>query len=176
MIAKHVFTISLLCCCAGAAIVSCTQKPAPKNNTEVTPEKVSQYVDFEMSTPDGAPIKVSDFVGKNKYTLIDFWASWCGPCHTEMPTIVKAYDEYHSKGFEVVGVSLDHSKSDWVKGISDLNLPWPQMSDLKGWENAGARLYGVHAIPANVLVDQEGRIVAKNLRGEALLLKLAELL
>ena len=136
----------------------------------------TQYTDFEMPAPDGKTIKVSDFVAKNKYTLVDFWASWCGPCRAEMPTVVKAYTDYHAKGLEVVGVSLDNDKDAWLKAISELKMPWPQMSDLKGWECEGAALYNVRSIPANVLIDQQGRIIAKDLRGVDLLNKMAELL
>ena len=173
MKAKYFFTTCLLCCVT-ALFVACSQK-APKN-AATTEDNAPRYVDFEMDTPVGAPIKVSDFVSKNKYTLIDFWASWCGPCHAEMPTVVKAYEDFHAKGLEIIGVSLDSNKTDWVKAISDLKMTWPQMSDLKGWESAGAQLYNVHGIPTNVLVDQQGRIVAQDLRGEHLLQKLAELL
>ena len=177
MKAKHFITISLLCC-VGLPLVSCSQKPAAKNvvSTADAQNDGVQYIDFEMETPDGGTIKVSDFVSKNKYTLIDFWASWCGPCHAEMPTIVKAYDDFHAKGLEIVGVSLDSDKKDWVKAIGNLQMNWPQMSDLKGWESVGAQLYGVHSIPASVLVNQQGKIVAQDLRGENLLLKLAELM
>ena len=136
----------------------------------------AQYTDIEMPAPDGNTIKVSDYVAKNKYTLIDFWASWCGPCRAEMPTVVKAYTDYHAKGFEVVGVSLDNDKDAWVKAISQLKMPWPQMSDLKGWDCKGAQDYSIRSIPANVLVDQQGKIIAKDLRGEDLLNKMAELL
>jgi len=134
-----------------------------------------QYMDIALAAPDGKTIKVSDYVSKNKYTLIDFWASWCGPCRAEMPTVVKAYADFHQKGFEVVGVSLDNDKDAWVKAIADLKMPWPQMSDLKGWDCEGAQLYNVRSIPSNVLVDQQGKIVAKDLRGEQLLKKLDEL-
>jgi len=134
------------------------------------------YTDLAMPDPNGKTIRVSDYVGKNRYTLIDFWASWCGPCRAEMPTVVKAYTDYHAKGFEVVGVSLDNNKAAWLKAIGQLNMPWPQMSDLKGWQSEGAKLYNVKAIPANVLVDQQGKIIAKDLRGEDLLQKMAELL
>jgi len=136
----------------------------------------AQYTDLAMPNPQGKTIKVSDYVKKNKYILIDFWASWCGPCRAEMPTVVKAYSTYHKKGFEVVGVSFDNNKVAWVKAIKSLKLPWPHMSDLKGWGCAAAPIYNVKGIPANVLVDKNGTIIAKNLRGEDLLNKLAELL
>ena len=136
----------------------------------------AQYTDIELPAPDGTMLRVSDFVAKNKFTLVDFWASWCGPCRAEMPTVVKAYTDYHKKGFEVVGVSLDNNKDAWVKAIDQLKMPWPQMSDLKGWECKGALDYNVRSIPANVLIDQQGNIIAKDLRGEDLLNKMAELL
>lgn len=135
-----------------------------------------KYTDFAMPTPQGKTVKVSDYVNKNQYTLIDFWASWCGPCRAEMPTVVKAYSTYHKKGFEVIGVSFDSNKAAWVKAIKSLKLPWPHISDLKGWGCAAAPIYNIKGIPANVLVDKEGTIVAKDLRGEDLLNKLAELL
>ena len=136
----------------------------------------AQFTDIALPAPDGTLLRVSDFVAKNKFTLIDFWASWCGPCRAEMPTVVKAYEDFHAKGFEVVGVSLDENHDAWVKAIGELRMPWPQMSDLKGWECAGAKQYNVRSIPANVLIDQDGLIVAKDLRGADLLNKLGELL
>lgn len=135
-----------------------------------------KYTDLAMPNPQGKTIKVSDYVKKNKYTLIDFWASWCGPCRAEMPTVVKAYSTYHKKGFEVVGVSFDNNKAAWLKAIKSLKLPWPHMSDLKGWGCAAAPIYNIKGIPANVLVDKNGTIVGKDLRGEDLLNKLAELM
>ena len=134
-----------------------------------------KYTDLAFSDPDGKTVRVSDYVTKNKYTMIDFWASWCGPCRAEMPWVVKAYEQFHSKGFEVIGVSLDNNKDAWVKAIAKLNMPWPHMSDLKGWECAAAKPYNIKAIPANVLIDQNGVIVAKNLREQALIDKLTEL-
>jgi peroxiredoxin len=136
----------------------------------------AQYTDFEQEGPDGKMVKVSDYVGKNKLVLVDFWASWCGPCRAEMPAVVKAYEAFHAKGFEIVGVSLDQNKEAWVKAIADLKTTWPQMSDLKGWENAAAQTYHVQSIPANVLINAEGTIVAKDLRGEDLYNKVEELL
>ncbi|MGI6232763.1 MAG: redoxin family protein [Prevotella sp.] len=134
------------------------------------------YTDITQPGVDGKPVSVSTYVKKNKLTLIDFWASWCGPCRAEMPNVVAAYNKYHNKGFEVVGVSLDNRREAWVKAISQLKMPWPQMSDLKGWQSAGAAAYNVKAIPSNVLIDANGRIIAKDLRGEDLTGKLAELL
>ena len=135
-----------------------------------------KFIDFAMNTPEGKEVKLSDFISQNKYTLIDFWASWCGPCRAEMPNVVAAYNAFKAKGFGIVGVSLDNNAEAWKKAIKDLNITWAQMSDLKGWSCEGAKLYGVRAIPATVLVDQEGTIVARNLRGEELAAKLGELL
>ena len=132
--------------------------------------------EFTQNNPDGKPVKLSDFRGK--YLLIDFWASWCGPCRAENPNVVKAYAKYHPKGFEILGVSLDNDKGreNWLKAIEKDQLTWPQVSDLKYWENEVARQYGVRAIPQNFLLDKNGKIIAKNLRGKALEEKLAEIL
>lgn len=140
-----------------------------------SPQQGDKFTDFAVEY-EGKTTRFSDYVGKGQYTLVDFWASWCGPCRAEMPTVVKAYTDYHDKGFEVVGVSLDNSKEAWVKAIDKLKMPWPQMSDLRGWECRGARLYNIQSIPANILIDQQGKIVAKNLRGEGLLSKMADLM
>ena len=136
----------------------------------------AQYTDIALNTPEGKLIKVSDFVGKNKVTMIDFWASWCGPCRQEMPNVIKAYNEYKEKGFAVVGGALDNNKKAWKEAIQKLGIPWPQMSDLKGWQSAGAALYNVRSIPATILIDQKGKIIAKDLRGEELEIKLKEIL
>lgn len=135
-----------------------------------------KFIDFSMNTPEGKTVKLSDFVSKNKYTLIDFWASWCGPCRQEMPNVVAAYKQFKNKGFGIVGVSLDKDADKWKQAIKDLNITWPQMSDLKAWQCEGAQLYGVRSIPATVLVDQEGNIVARDLRGDEIAAKLGELL
>ena len=124
---------------------------------------------------NGKPVSVMSMIAENQYTLVDFWASWCGPCRAEMPNVVAAYDKYHEKGFEVVGVSLDEDKKAWLAAIEKLQMPWPQLSDLKGWNCEGAVLYKIQSIPSNLLVDQQGKIVATNLREEALQDKLAEL-
>lgn len=152
------------------------QQMLDERKAEMATAVGQQYTDLAMPNPKGKTIRVSDYVKKNKYTLIDFWASWCGPCRAEMPTVVKAYNLYHKKGFEVVGVSFDSNKAAWVKAIAQLKLSWPHMSDLKGWGCAASALYNVKGIPANVLVDSQGVIVAKNLRGENLLNELAKLM
>lgn len=135
-----------------------------------------KFIDFEMPDPEGNNVKLSDFIAQNKFTLVDFWASWCGPCRQEMPAVKAVYEAFKKKGFGIVGVSLDKDAEAWKKSITELGITWPQMSDLKAWECAGAALYGVRAIPATVLVAQDGTIVARDLRGEAIAEKLTELL
>jgi len=131
--------------------------------------------DFMQNDTLGNPLKLSSLRGK--YVLVDFWAAWCGPCRAENPNIVKAYAKYNKKGFEILGVSLDteKDKEKWMKAIQKDGLTWPQVSDLKGWSSDVAQLYVIKAIPQNVLLDPAGKIIAKNLRGEALEKKLAEL-
>ncbi len=129
--------------------------------------------DFTMNTPDGQPLSLKDLRGK--VLLIDFWASWCGPCRRENPNVVKAYHKYHDKGFDVLGVSLDRDKKRWLDAIKKDGLIWHHVSDLKGWSNEAAKLYGVRSIPHTVLLDKNGKIIARNLRGQALEQKLAEI-
>jgi peroxiredoxin len=127
----------------------------------------NQFTDFELATPEGGSLKVSD-VHNGNVMLIDFWASWCGPCRRANPEVVAIYSEYKDKGFEILGVSLDKDAASWEKAIEDDGLTWPQISDLKYWNSEGAELYGVPAIPHTVLIDREGTIIAKNLHGEEL--------
>lgn len=147
-----------------------------KNDLSLETSVGKKFKDFEMADVEGDMKKLSEYVAANKVTMIDFWASWCGPCRREMPAVKAAFDAYKSKGFGIVGVSLDNNKEAWVKAIADLGMEWPQLSDLKGWNCEGAKLYGVSSIPSTVLVAQDGTILAKNLRGEDIQTKLAELL
>ncbi len=130
--------------------------------------------ELAFENPDGKILKLSDLRGK--YVLIDFWASWCGPCRKENPNVVRLYQQYHEKGFEVFSVSLDKDKNSWIKAIEKDNLLWPNhVSDLKYWSSEGAKIYGVSSIPSTFLIDKDGRIIAKNLRGVELANKLESL-
>ena len=132
-------------------------------------------MDFTQNDTLGNPVSLSSF--KGKHVLIDFWASWCGPCRQENPNVVKAFNKYNAKGFTVLGVSLDqpNAKDKWMKAIHDDNLTWTHVSDLKYWKNDVAVQYGIQAIPQNFLIDPQGKIIGKNLRGEALNKKLEEI-
>jgi peroxiredoxin len=121
---------------------------------------------FQQLTTENAPVTLASY--KGKYVLLEFWASWCGPCRAESPNLLKEYNRYKDKGFNVLAVSLDDKKEKWMEAIKKDGMPWTQVSDLKGWKNEVAGLYGINAVPANFLIDPTGKIVARDLRGEEL--------
>lgn len=129
---------------------------------------------FTLNDTSGNPVSLSSL--KSKVLLVDFWAAWCGPCRAENPNVVKAWQKFKNKGFDVLGVSFDTNRDKWIKAIKDDHLTWTQISDLKGWGNEAGKLYGINSIPANVLLDKDKKIIASNLRGEELFKKLEELL
>lgn len=133
------------------------------------------YTDFTLPDTNGKPITLSNLVG-SKYLLVDFWAAWCGPCRNKNPQLVELYSQYKEKGLEIIGVSLDNSRDAWINAITQDGLTWLQVSDLRGWESDVARLYGIRSIPANVLLDSNGIIVAKNLRDSQFQEKFSELM
>lgn len=133
-----------------------------------------KYVDFSQENIDGKTIKLSDFQGK--LVLLEFWGSWCGPCREGHPELVRTYNQFKNKGFEILGVAADTNKEQFGEAIKQDGLPWQNVSDLKGDKNKAALIYGVSAYPTNFLIDKNGIIIAKNLRGEKLVEKLKEIL
>jgi thiol-disulfide isomerase/thioredoxin len=142
---------------------------------QVAPEGL-EFPEFPEGTKDteGKPIKIADY--KGKIVLVDFWAAWCGPCMAEAPNVVRAYKEYHPKGFEIIGISLDQSKERMEKAVEEHGMTWRQYFDGLGWKSKVGTAYGINSIPATYLVGKDGKVVASNLRGQALDKKLAELL
>lgn len=134
------------------------------------------FTDVKGFDPDGKGAALSDYAGKGKIVLVDFWASWCGPCVRSMPELITIYQKYKSMGFEIVGISLDNSKDDWKKAITSLIITWPQFSNLKGWDDDCAVAYGIDAIPHLMLIDKDGKIMDRNLNTDEVNFKLQELL
>ena len=136
----------------------------------------TMLTDLELNDVNGKPHKLSEYIGKGKYVLVDFWASWCGPCRREMPAVKALYEKYHAKGFDIVGLSFDDNAKDWTGAINSMKLPWHHLSDLKGWQSIAGQTYGINAIPATILFGPDGKVVVSGLHSEELETKLAELL
>jgi peroxiredoxin len=147
------------------------QSAAPEDPSDLMGKEIPE---FEQSDVNGKSVNIKSFRGK--YVLIDFWASWCGPCRGENPNVVAAFNKYKDKNFTVLGISLDKSKDPWLQAIQDDALTWTQLSDLKGWGNAVAQKFRIQSIPQNFLIDPNGVVIGKNLRGQALEDKLAEVI
>lgn len=135
-----------------------------------------EYTDLKMATPDGGELSLSDVVPNNRYTFVDFWASWCGPCCAELPNVKAVWEKYHDKGFEVVGVSFDGDAEKWKAAIAEYGIKWLNMSDLKGWGCEAAKVYGIRGIPRSLLIGQDGIIIDKDFRGDKLMKKMDELM
>ena len=131
------------------------------------------FIDFTLMTKDNTELVLSEIIAQNKLTLVDFWASWCGPCRRENPVVKAAYEQYHELGFDVIGVSVDQDEAAWLQAVEEDQLPWTHVRDT---ENTVSEDYMIYYIPSNFLFDQDGNMVAKGLRGEELAAKLAELL
>jgi len=132
-----------------------------------------QVIDFTLNDMNGKPVSIIDY--RSKFVLIDFWASWCAPCRAENPNLLKVYEEYNSKGFEIIGISLDTKKDAWLSAIEKDNLSWTNLSDLKGWKSEPAQHYEIKGIPRNMLIDKTGKIIAVDLRGADLQSKLEQI-
>ena len=154
------------------AAADAQRQQAAQRSQSVIGEK---FRDLEEADPNGKLHKLSEYVGKGKWVLVDFWASWCGPCKAEMPNVTAAYKKYHGKGFEIVGLSFDRDKDAWVRALKDWDMPWIHLSDLKYWQTVAHDVYDVNSIPDNLLIDPEGTIVARGLRGPALDARLSEI-
>ena len=135
----------------------------------------NMFIDMTIPDMDGKDRKLSEWLGQGQYVMIDFWASWCGPCRQEMPNVVANYAKYHEKGFEIIGISFDQKAEPWKKSVEQMGMKWPQLSDLGYWKSAAAGVYGISSIPSSILFDGQGKIIATDLRGEKLGQKLQEL-
>ena len=158
------------------ALSACHPKPHPDAaSAATTTEQNGEGPDVLIPDTERNKVSLRGEIAKHQLTVVDFWASWCGPCKREMPNVVAAYKKYHKKGFEIVGISFDDKKEDWVKAIKEWEMPWIHLSDLKGWYNTAHEVYAVDAIPDNILIDPKGVVVTRDLRGADLEKKLDEL-
>ena len=161
--------IALAACKPGNGNREGGQPAEQSETTEQTASRQEEFkIDFTMADIDGNQVAVTDEFAKHEITVVDFWASWCGPCRQEMPSLVKTYNDYKDKGLGIIGVSLDEDKEQWIGAVSAMGMTWTQLSDLQGWHNSAAQMYGIQAIPFTIVVDNEGKVLAAGLRGEEL--------
>lgn len=155
-------------------IIPMVEKQAEAQKVQSALKEGGVFPDFDEKDLEGKPLSIAKY--KGKVVLVDFWATWCGPCVAELPNVLKAYQKYHDKGFEIIGISLDEDRDALTSFIKKKEMPWKQYFDGKGWQNKLARQYGVNSIPATYLLDGEGKLVKRDLRGEALAEELEKLL
>ena len=174
---KKFFIIPVL----AVVMISCGNKPTNENTdtneqdstlvteiVEFSPEEGNHYLDISVPMMGGGNLRLSEFIPENKLTIVDCWASWCPPCVSEMPNLVAIYEKYHSQGLEILGISFDKEEKAWVDKVTQLGMKWPQGSELNGWENQMMEKYGVNSIPCTFIINQEGIILARGLRGDEL--------
>lgn len=170
-------SVALFVTSASAITTMPADSPVPVSQKKDGKKALAEdFKDAKLVTLQGEEVSLSDYVGKHKYVLVDFWASWCGPCMREMPNVKAAYEKYKSRGLEIVGISLDKDKAAWEAAVKRVGITWPQMTDMGANGSNAASLYGVQYIPHIVVFDKKGNIVAKNLHGEGLMNKLEELM
>ena len=169
-IAAHPVTVNLK---KRMAAADAHRKEVAERNASIVG---GRFLDYEGPGPDGVLHKLSEYVGQGKWVLVDFWASWCAPCKAEMPNVVTAYELYHDKGLEIVGISFDRETEQWLAAITDWKMPWTHLYGIKDGKSIAAELYGVAGIPDNVLVDPEGNVVARGLHGQELADKISEII
>lgn len=165
---KQIIRIALFAILLFSCKPASQQAEAPENDKEEIVANNKKISDFSMNAPDGKAISVLDEIKTHKITIIDFWASWCGPCFREAPNLVDLYKKYNEKGLGIIGVSLDSEETNWKNAIEQWGLSWTHVSDLQGWNNAAAIAHNVRAIPFTMIVDQEGNILKEGLTGENL--------
>ena len=171
----------LLCVMALTWVLACPVMAANGANGDEDEDPMEvfvgkQFIDLQLKDFDGQSHRLGEYVGKGKWVLIDFWASWCGPCLEELPELVKVYKAFHASGFDVVGISIDDDAQAWQKAAKKMKLSWNHLSDLNGWDSKAVEVYKVPGIPTNLLVNPSGKIVASNLDMEELADKLNEVL
>lgn len=158
---------------AGFFVMSSCQQKKQQPAAPAAPQEQKQDTEntiptFTMNDINGKPVAIQDEMAKNKLTILDFWASWCGPCMHEAPNVVAVYNDYQSKGLGIVGISLDNDEAAWKEAVEQMHMNWTQLSDLKGWDSEAARLFRVNSIPHTVIINSKGEVLAEDLRGDEL--------